>query len=48
LLTKARAKVDRYLKAALNPNPDAASHDVCSACGGDSFVPYAEYHSHDE
>ena len=27
LLTKARAKVDRYLKAALNPNPEAASHD---------------------
>ncbi len=27
LLTKARAKVDRYLKAALNPKPEAASHD---------------------
>jgi len=27
LLTKARAKVDRYLKAALNPNPEAASHE---------------------
>lgn len=25
LLTKARAKVDRYLKAVLNPNPEAAS-----------------------
>lgn len=28
LLTKARAKVDRYLKsAALNPNPEAESHE---------------------
>ena len=27
LLTKARAKVDRHLKAALNPNQEAASHE---------------------